>query len=146
MILKPVLDESFLDRDPSMVAGLSVMLVLAFVVWGFANWARTVGFSIVSQRVLFDLCRLMFDKLLALPIGRPDRLSVPRLMSKFTFDADRIARAADRTLAVLVTDVLAIVGLLAWMAWIDWQLTLLIMLTAPSWRSRCATSINAFAG
>ena len=131
MILKPVLDESFIERDPSVVASLTVLLVLAFVVWGFANWARTVAFSIVSQRVLFDLRRLMFDKLVALPIGRPDRHSVPRLMSKLTFDADRIAQAADRSLAVLVTDVLAVIGLLAWMAWIDWQLTLLMLVAAP---------------
>ena len=131
MILKPVLDESFVDQDPQSVAGLTVMLVLAFVVWGFANWARTAAFSVVSQRVLFDLRRLLFDKLLALPVGRPDRLSVPRLMSRITFDANRIAEAADRTLAVLVTDVLAVIGLLAWMAWIDWQLTLLMVLAAP---------------
>ena len=131
MILKPVLDESFVDQDPQSVAGLTVMLVLAFVVWGFANWARTAAFSVVSQRVLFDLRLAMLDKLLALPIGRPDRLSVPRLMSRITFDANRIAEAADRTLAVLITDVLAVIGLLAWMAWIDWQLTLLMVLAAP---------------
>ena len=131
IILKPVLDESFVERDPSVVAGLAVLLVLTFVVWGLANWARTVVFSIVSQRVLFDLRLLMFDKLLALPIGRSDRPSVPRLMSKFTFDADRIAQAADRSLAILVTDVLAVTGLLAWMAWIDWQLTLLMLLAGP---------------
>ena len=131
MILKPVLDESFVDQDPQSVAALTVMLVLAFVVWGFANWARTAAFSVVSQRVLFDLRLAMLDKLLALPIGRPDRLSAPRLMSRATFDANRIAEAADRTLAVLVTDVLAVIGLLAWMAWIDWQLTLLMVLAAP---------------
>ena len=132
MILKPVLDESFIERDPHVVGGLTVLLVLAFVAWGFANWARTAAFSVVSQRVLFDLRLLMFEKLLALPIGRPDRPSVPRLMSKFTFDSDRIAQAADRTLAVLVTDTLAVIGLLAWMAWIDWQLTLLMLLAAPA--------------
>ncbi len=131
MILKPVLDGSFVERDPSVVAGLTVMLVLAFVVWGLANWARTVAFSIVSQRVLLDLRLLMFDKLMALPIGRPDRPSAPRLMSKFTFDADRIAQMSDRSLAILVTDVLAVAGLLAWMAWIDWQLTLLMLLAGP---------------
>ena len=131
IILKPVLDESFVEQDPSAVAGLTVMLVLAFVVWGFANWARTTAFAVVSQRVLFDLRLRMFDKLLELPVGRPERLSVPRLMSKFTFDANRIAEAADRTLAVLVTDTLAVVGLLAWMAWIDWQLTLLMLVAGP---------------
>ena len=131
IILKPVLDESFVEQDPSAVAGLTVLLVLAFVVWGFANWARTTAFAVVSQRVLFDLRKRMFDKLLELPVGRPERLSVPRLMSKFTFDANRIADAADRTLAVLVTDALAVVGLLAWMAWIDWQLTLLMLVAAP---------------
>ena len=95
MILKPVLDESFVEQDPSAVAGLTVLLVLAFVVWGFANWARTVAFSAVSQRVLSTFARLMFEKLMALPIGGPDRPSMPRLMSKFTFDVNRIAHAAN---------------------------------------------------
>lgn len=131
IILKPVLDKSFVEQDPSAVAGLTLLLVLAFVVWGVANWARTTAFAVVSQRVLFDLRKRMFDKLLELPVGRPERLSAPRLMSKFTFDANRIADAADRTLAVLVTDMLAVVGLLAWMAWIDWQLTLLMLVAAP---------------
>ena len=131
MILKPVLDESFVEQDPGAVAALTVLLVLTFVVWGFAAWARTAAFAVVSQRVLFDLRLLMFDKLLALPIGRPGRPSAPRIMSKFTFDADQIAKAADHTLAILVTDSLAIIGLLAWMAWIDWQLTLLMLAAAP---------------
>ena len=73
MILKPVLDGSFIDRDSQAVAGLTVLLVLAFVVWAVANWTRAVAFSAVSQRVLIDLRTLMFEKLMALPIGGSDR-------------------------------------------------------------------------
>ena len=131
MILKPVLDGSFIDRDSQAVAGLTVLLVLAFVVWAVANWTRAVAFSAVSQRVLIDLRTLMFEKLMALPIGRPDRPTIPRLMSKLTFDVNQIARAANRSLVTLVTDLLAVVGLLAWMAWLDWQLSLLMLLAVP---------------
>ena len=132
MILKPVLDGSFIEHDSHAVAGLSVLLVLAFAVWAIANWTRTVAFSAVSQRVLIDLRTLMFEKLMALPIGRPDRPSTPRLMSKLTFDVEEVARAADRSLATLVTDLLAVVGLVAWMAWLDWQLSLLMLLAVPA--------------
>ena len=131
MILKPVLDGSFIERDSHAVAGLTVLLVLAFVVWAVANWTRVVAFSAVSERVLIDLRTLMFEKLMALPIGRPDRPSIPRLMSKLTFDVSEVARAADRSLATLVTDVLAVVGLVGWMAWLDWQLSLLMLLAVP---------------
>ncbi len=132
MILKPVLDGSFIEHDSHAVAGLSVLLVLAFAAWAIANWTRTVAFSAVSQRVLIDLRTLMFEKLMALPIGRPDRPSTPRLMSKLTFDVEEVARAADRSLATLVTDLLAVVGLVAWMAWLDWQLSLLMLLAVPA--------------
>ena len=74
----------------------------------------------------------MFEKLMALPIGRPDRPSTPRLMSKLTFDVNEIARAANRSLVTLVTDLLAVVGLVAWMAWLDWQLSLLMLLAIPA--------------
>ena len=132
MILKPVLDGSFIDRDSPAVAGLTVLLVLAFAVWAVADWTRTVAFAAVSQRVLIDLRTLMFAKLMALPIGAPDRPSVPRLMSKLTFDVDQIAQATNRSVATLVTDLLAVAGLVAWMAWLDWQLSLLMLLAAPA--------------
>ena len=132
MILKPVLDGSFIERNSHAVAGLTVLLVLAFVIWAVANWTRAVAFSAVSQRVLIDLRTLMFEKLMALPIGRPDRPSIPRLMSKLTFDVNQIARAANRSLVTLVTDLLAVVGLVAWMAWLDWQLSLLMLLAVPA--------------
>ena len=132
MILKPVLDGSFIERNSHAVAGLTVLLVLAFVIWAVANWTRAVAFSAVSQRVLIDLRTLMFEKLMALPIGRPDRPSIPRLMSKLTFDVNEIARAANRSLVTLVTDLLAVVGLVAWMAWLDWQLSLLMLLAVPA--------------
>ena len=132
MILKPVLDGSFIERGSHAVAGLTVLLVLAFVIWAVANWTRAVAFSAVSQRVLIDLRTLMFEKLMALPIGRPDRPSIPRLMSKLTFDVNQIARAANRSLVTLVTDLLAVVGLVAWMAWLDWQLSLLMLLAVPA--------------
>ena len=131
MILKPVLDGSFIDRDSHAVAGLTVLLVLAFAVWAVANWARAVAFSAVSQRVLVDLRTLMFEKLMALPIGGPDRPSIPRLMSKLTFDVNQIAQAANHSLVTLVTDLLAVVGLLGWMVWLDWQLSLLMVLVVP---------------
>ena len=91
MILKPVLDESFVDRDPQSVAGLTVMLVLAFVVWGFANWARTAAFSVVSQRVLFDLRLAMLDKLLA----PPHRAAGPALRPPAHVEND-LRRESDR--------------------------------------------------
>ena len=132
MILKPVLDGSFIERGSHAVAGLTILLVLAFVIWAVANWARAVAFSAVSERVLIDLRTLMFEKLMALPIGHPDRPSTPRLMSKLTFDVNEIAQAANRSLVTLVTDLLAVVGLVAWMAWLDWQLSLLMLLAVPA--------------
>ena len=132
MFLKPVLDGSFIERNSHAVAGLTILLVLAFAIWAVANWARAVAFSAVSERVLIDLRTLMFEKLMALPIGRPDRPSTPRLMSKLTFDVNEIARAANRSLVTLVTDLLAVVGLVAWMAWLDWQLSLLMLLAIPA--------------
>ena len=131
MILKPVLDGSFIDRDSQAVGGLTILLVLAFVAWAVANWTGAVAFSAVSQRVLIDLRTLMFEKLMALPIGRPDRPSIPRLMSKLTFDVNQISQAANRSLVALVTDMLAVVGLVSWMVWLDWQLSILMLLAVP---------------
>ena len=131
IIVKPILDEGFIERDPASITGLTALLVFVFVLRGFAGWGRAVAFEAVSGRILVDLRALMFDKLLALPIGVPGRASTPQLMSKLTFNTTQMIQAATKSLTALVTDSLTVLGLLTWMAWLDWQLTLMMLLAAP---------------
>ncbi|OGT19801.1 MAG: lipid A export permease/ATP-binding protein MsbA [Gammaproteobacteria bacterium RBG_16_57_12] len=130
-LFKPLLDGSFVEKNPDTIILMPLLLVLLFVVRGIASYISTVALAWVSNMVVMDLREQMFAKLLELPGQFYADHPSGTLISKFNYDAIQIRGAATNALVVLVRDTLAVFGLLAWMFYLDWQLTLLFFLIAP---------------
>jgi len=74
-MVQPLLDGSFVNKDPAFIFWMPVLLTgLCLVrVWpGF--WAAT-GMRWVATRVVMDIRNAMFNKLLVLPTRRFDDIS-----------------------------------------------------------------------
>ena len=130
-LLKPTLDGSFVDKDSDTVTLMAVLLVGIFLVRGLSSYLSGVALAWVSGRLVLDLRRKMFEKLMRLPVRYYDEHSVGNLISKVTFDASQVTEAGTYVLTILVRDSLAIIGLLGWMLYLDWKLTLIALVTAP---------------
>ncbi len=130
-LMKPLLDGSFVHKDPALMRLIPVLLVLVFLVRGAASFISTMGLAWVAGKVVMDLRVLMFDKLLSLPIGYYDHSIAGTLVSKVTFDVTQLAEAATFTITVLIRDSLAILGLLVWMVYLSWELSLVVLLVGP---------------
>jgi len=130
-LMQPMLDGSFIEKDETMIILVPILLVLLYLIRGIATFATTVGLSWVSNKVITDLRSEMFDRLLTLPSDYYDNHPTGTTISKLTYDVNQVAGASTEVLIILIRDSLAILGLLAWMFYIDWQLSLIIFLTAP---------------
>jgi subfamily B ATP-binding cassette protein MsbA len=130
-LFKPLLDGGFVEKDPTTIKVIPILLILLFIFRGLANYISTVSLAWVANKVIMDLREKMFAKLLELPGHYYADHPSGTLISKFNFDAIQIKAAATKVLVVLVRDLLAVIGLLAWMLYIDWQLTLFFFLIAP---------------
>jgi ATP-binding cassette, subfamily B, bacterial MsbA len=131
ILLKPLLDGSFVDKDLDSVGLMAGLIIVLFVIRGAATFATTMALTWVGGKVVMDLRNQMFDKLLSLPSAYYDKQASGTLISKVTFDATQVMEAASNVLLVLVRDSLSIIGLLAWMLYLQWQLTLITFVTAP---------------
>ncbi|GMQ76936.1 MAG: lipid A ABC transporter ATP-binding protein/permease MsbA [Gammaproteobacteria bacterium] len=131
ILLKPLLDGSFVDKDLDSVGLMAGLIIVLFVIRGAATFATTMALTWVGGKVVMDLRNQMFDKLLSLPSAYYDKQASGTLISKVTFDATQVMEAASNVLLVLVRDSLSIIGLLAWMLYLQWQLTLIAFITAP---------------
>ena len=101
------------------------------MVRGIGSFVGQYASSWVAMRVIMDLRKQMFAKLLALPLGYfADNLS-GKLISKFTFDVTQIAVAVTYVVTVLVRDSVTIVALLAYLLWLNWPLTLITFVMIP---------------
>lgn len=131
-LLKPLLDGTFVERDPQHVFWMPILVVLLTAFRGLTNFASQIAFAWVAARVVYDLRRQMFERVLALPTRYFDSTATGNLLSKLTYNVSQVMNAATDVLTVLVRDTLSVLGLLAYIFWLNWRLSLLVLLIIPA--------------
>ncbi|MDQ3194977.1 MAG: ABC transporter transmembrane domain-containing protein, partial [Pseudomonadota bacterium] len=130
-LMKPMLDGTFVQRDPFWIRLIPILIIAIFLVRGIATWAGAFASSWVGNKLVMDLREAMFQKIVMLPTGYFDQHTTGNLISKLTFDVAQVMMAATSVVTVVVKDSLIIVGLLAWLLYLNWKLTLLALVMAP---------------
>ena len=130
-IMKPLFDGVFVARDSEVIRWMPLAIIGIVFVRGVAEYAATYCIAWVGNRLVMDLRREMFARLLELPTPYYDREASGNLISKLTFDVTQVTQAATSVLVVIFKDAVAIIGLLGWMLWLNWKLTLLSLVMTP---------------
>ena len=130
-IVKPLLDGTFVEKDAGVTRWIPWLIVGLFLVRGLAEYVASYAMTWVGNKVVMDLRKAMFGRLLELPVPYYDDHASGTLISKLTFDVTQVNAAATTVFTALFKDALSIVGLLAWMLWINWKLTLLSLVMTP---------------
>ena len=141
-LMKPLLDGSFVNKDPTTIRLIPFALVGLFLVRGVFGFASDYALSWVANRVVYDLRAEMFSRLVNLPTRYYDDASAGALISKLSYDVTGVTAAATTVLTVLVRDSLTVLGLLAWMFYLDWKLSLITLVIGPI----IAAVIRSFSG
>jgi len=131
-MMQPLLNGSFVDRDPDVVRTMPVFLVALFVVRGSAGFVNTYFLKWVGRRVVADLRREMFEHLMHTPTRYYDRHSSGQILSKFTYNVENVAHATTTALTTLVRDGFTVIGLIAYMLYINASLSAIFLLTGPA--------------
>ena len=130
-IIKPLLDGSFIDKDPSFLKVMPLLIILIFIFRGIGSFMATYGMAYVGRSIIRDIRRDMFDKILHRSSSQYDESITGKLVSKITFDAEQVAEAATRAITTLVKDGLTIIGLLSLMFYYSFELSIGLILLAP---------------
>ena len=130
-LMKPLIEGTFINKDPVLMLWIPVLIVALFAVRGLAAYLASYSMGWVGTRLVTDLRNAMFAKLLALPTAYYDDQPSGGLISKLTFDVTQVTAAATSALTIVFKDTLAIVGLLAYLLWLNWPLTLLALAMVP---------------
>ena len=130
-IFKPLLDGSFVHKDPNFIRIIPLLMIALFLVRGLADFASTYNMNWVGSQLVMDLRSAMFDKLIAMPTRFYDNSSTGTLIAHVVFNVTQVTQSATSAVTLLVRDTLTIIGLLAWLLWLNWKLTLIIVAIAP---------------
>lgn len=130
-LMKPLIEGTFIDKDPQLIRWMPVVIVALFAIRGAAAYVANYSLGWVGNRLVTDLRNAMFAKLLAMPSRFYDDQPSGILISKLTFDVTQVTQAATSALTIVFRDSLAIVGLLAYLLWLNWKLTLFALVMGP---------------
>ena len=122
---------SFEQRALDGVPFYAAVFVGIFFVRGLSSFISMFVLDSIAARIVMDLRRTMFERLMRLPAPAYDATASGSLLSKVTFDAQQVTGAATNAVTVVVRDSVAVLGLLGWMVWLDWKFTCIALAAAP---------------
>lgn len=130
-LMKPLLDGSFVERDPTAIKWVPPLIVAVFLLRGVTSFASAYWMAKVARNVVRQLREEMFNKLLRLPVGYFDNTSSGQLLSKLTYNVEQVSSASTDSITILIRDTATVIGLLALMLYHSWLLTLALLVITP---------------
>jgi subfamily B ATP-binding cassette protein MsbA len=130
-IIKPMLDGSFVDKDPEIIGWLPFGFMVIFIVRGLGGFLATYGMEYVGRNIIRDMRQQMFTRLMRLPTAFYDRNASGQLTSKLIYDVERVAQAATKAVTIVVRDTFTIIALLVMMFYTSWKLSIVFLLLGP---------------
>jgi subfamily B ATP-binding cassette protein MsbA len=130
-LMKPLMDDGFTHRDATVIAYIPIAIVLIFVIRMVAVFLRSYCMDYIGRKVINTLRVRMFDKLLTLTSDEYDQSSTSSIVTRFSYDVERVAKSVSTSLTALIQDTLRIIVLLGYMLWLNWQLTTVFLVAGP---------------
>jgi len=130
-LVKPVLDDIFINKKVGMLKILPLVVLLLFVVKGLCEWGHVYFMSYVGQRVVSQVRQQLYDHLQILSLSFFDRTPTGVLMSRITNDVNLLQAAVSSAITGMLKDCVSVVGLIGVVFYRDWELALVAMVVLP---------------
>ncbi|HEY5632150.1 MAG TPA: lipid A export permease/ATP-binding protein MsbA [Burkholderiaceae bacterium] len=130
-LMKTLLDDGFAGRGEIAIWFVPAAIIAIFVVRGIATFTSNYALTWVANKVLVDLRREMFSRVLRLPASDFEREAAGQLISKIVFEVNNVTMATTSVITTVVRDSLVLVGLLGWLLYLNWELTLVALALMP---------------
>lgn len=130
-VMKPLVDEGFVQRNPEIIRQAPLWIMLLFLARGIASFFGEYTTAWIGRKVIHDLRKACFARLLRLPNGFFDLHAPGKLIAKLIYDVEQIAGAVTQGLITVIGDGFTAAFLLAYMVYMNWKLTLFLLVVAP---------------
>ncbi|CAK0762690.1 ATP-dependent lipid A-core flippase [Gammaproteobacteria bacterium] len=130
-LMQPLLDGSFVDKDPTTIHAVPMWLMAIFIIRGVATFVSSYGMDWIGRHVVKDTRGRVFSHLLALPTRFYHDHPSGTLLSKLIYDVEQVSDAATSTVTTVVRDGFTALGLAGWMFYLSPRLTLSFLVMGP---------------
>lgn len=128
---KVLLDKGFTGKPAFSYWLVPLAVIGLFAVRGASTFLSTYSMAWVSTRLLSDLRRQMFSRMLDVPAGFYAEYSVGRVINSMMFEVQQIIEMITKVFTSIVRSLLTVLGLLAWLLYLNWTLTIVTLILLP---------------
>jgi len=107
------------------------ILISIFALRGVFTFSTAYLNNWVLSRVLNDLRRMAFDRVLRLPVARFHEESTGKIINTVIGDVRQVVDMINSVFVAYVRDVLVVLGLVSALLYLNWRLTLIAMVVVP---------------
>ncbi|MFQ5645476.1 MAG: ABC transporter ATP-binding protein [bacterium] len=130
-IVKPVMDQLFVQKDWHMLNILPFALVLIFLIKGLGRFYQSYLMRRLGETIITQLRDELYDHLLDMSLGYYQRIHSAVLMSRITNDVNLLADISSRVIADFFRQVFTLVVLLGVVFYHNWRLALIYCVVTP---------------
>jgi len=131
--LQLLLDNGFGKRELNFSLWLvPLILISIFTMRGVLTFSTSYLNNWVLTRVLNDLRRAMFERLLRLPVARFQQETTGGMINTIINDVRQVVDMINSVFVAFVRDALVVAGLLVYLLYLNWRLTLVALVIVPT--------------
>lgn len=130
-MMKPVLDDIFINRDHSKLYIIPAIIILIFAIGSGANYLHTLYMRYVGSKIIADMQMALFAHLLGSDLKLFHDQASGRLISRFTNDIQMMRNAVSTTLTAIAKEFITMLCLIGVMFYQSIELTLMAAIAFP---------------
>ena len=140
-IMQFLLDDGFGEKgNPHLMWTAPLLIIGLFLARGVFTFTMNYAMNEVSNAVLFDLRRVMFVRLVQMPVSYFSSNPAGTIIARLVNDVQNVTQSLASVLIIMVRDSCVIMGLLGWLLYLNWQLTMIAFVLIPM----VALAVGAF--
>jgi subfamily B ATP-binding cassette protein MsbA len=134
-LVKPIINEGLIARNLTFIKALPFLIVSLLIIRGASSFCSNYFISRLARNIIMRFRQKIFHHLMYLPTKYYDRHSSGHILSTIIYNVEQVAQANADALLTLLRESTLLISLLVVMFVVSWQLTLVLLITAPfiSW-------------
>lgn len=130
-LMEPAFDGVFIRKDRELLLLVPLALLVVTLIKGAATYGESVLMVWVGQRIISDLQKKLFGRLLRLDLAFFHASGTGRLIARLINDVNMMRDSVSRVLTGIAKDALTLLFLVAVMFDTDWRLALIAFVVFP---------------
>ena len=130
-LMRPLIDLTFVARDPQAAAWLPFAIVGLFLARGIATFVTDYGMARIGRGTVQTLREQVLEKYLRMPSRWFDAHPSAALVAQLTYNTEQVAQASSDAVKVTITDLFTLAALLTVMLMQSVRVTIAMLIMAP---------------